>query len=344
MKLSYKEISQRFNIPVYTVKTMLKNDTSGILDSKYKCDEADAKVFFDKVEKRIKDSVKGKEFFTKSEIEAIFECSLQSGMARSHKTNTLVLITGENIKKQIYGDYWDGDILYYTGMGTKGDQSLEFAQNKTLLESVKNRILVVLFTKTKIGKEIKYIYRGEVKLAGNPVWEDEEDADKKMRKVCRFPLKISSKPVLVGDAAEIVREEMDAAEERYNKKLSAEELRARALKRGKKGKRGKKNTSNKAAKGGFIRDVAVKNYALERANGKCECCGEDAPFKVDGVPFLIEHHIKWLERGGDDTIYNTCGICPNCHSKIHILDLEEDTNRIIENMKADELAFSGIKI
>ena len=109
-------------------------------------------------------------------------------------------------------------------------------------------------------------------------------------------------------------------------------------------KKSKRSSAGKQGKRPYIRDVAVKNYALERANGKCECCGEKAPFEVDGKPFLIEHHIKWLERGGDDTIYNTCGICPNCHSKIHILDMEEDTERIIKNMKADEVAYSGIKI
>ena len=184
-------------------------------------------------------------------------------MARSHKTNTLVLITGENIKKQLYGDYWEGDVLYYTGMGKKGDQSLEFAQNKTLLESRKNRILVVLFTKTKIGQEIRYIYRGEVKLSGEPVWDDEEDADKKVRKVCRFPLKVSSEPELGEEAAEIVRKEMDAAEERYNKKLSPDELRARALKRGHKGKRSKRSSAGKQGMWTYIRDVAVKNYALK---------------------------------------------------------------------------------
>lgn len=71
-----------------------------------------------------------------------------------------------------------------------------------------------------IGKE-----NGE----GEPVWDDEEATDKKMCKVYRFPLRISSNPVLVGAAIEIVREEIDAAEERYNKKLSPKELRKRAL-------------------------------------------------------------------------------------------------------------------
>ncbi|WP_244850561.1 HNH endonuclease [Brevibacillus halotolerans] len=36
------------------------------------------------------------------------------------------------------------------------------------------------------------------------------------------------------------------------------------------------------------------------------------------------HHIQWLSRYGADSIENTVALCPNCHRKMHILDLEED--------------------
>lgn len=36
----------------------------------------------------------------------------------------------------------------------------------------------------------------------------------------------------------------------------------------------------------YYRAPDVSSYALKRANGKCECCEEDAPFKKDdGSPF-----------------------------------------------------------
>jgi 5-methylcytosine-specific restriction enzyme A len=46
--------------------------------------------------------------------------------------------------------------------------------------------------------------------------------------------------------------------------------------------------------------------------------------KKDGEPFLEIHHIKWLSNGGDDSIDNTVALCPNCHRKMHALNLQKD--------------------
>jgi 5-methylcytosine-specific restriction enzyme A len=44
-----------------------------------------------------------------------------------------------NHVKLIYDDKWDDEgIMHYTGMGAEGDQTLDFAQNKTLAESYTN--------------------------------------------------------------------------------------------------------------------------------------------------------------------------------------------------------------
>lgn len=80
----------------------------------------------------------------------------------------------------------------------------------------------------------------------------------------------------------------------------------------------------------FVRDRYVNEYAKRRAQGICQLCGEPAPFADrDGVPFLETHHIIWLADGGADSITNTVALCPNCHRKMHILDLEEDVNRLL---------------
>ena len=126
--------------------------------------------------------------------------------------------------------------------------------------------------------------------------------------------------------------------------MSLSKLRQRAVEKGCEGTRLPKKVTAKKRKDPYKRSISVKNYALARAQGVCECCQQPGPFEVNGVPYLVCHHIKWLERGGDDTIFNTCGICPNCHDKIHILDLEEDTKTILKNMRADELKYSGIQI
>ena len=68
----------------------------------------------------------------------------------------------------------------------------------------------------------------------------------------------------------------------------------------------------------FARDPAVKAWVLRRANGKCECCLEDAPFvTVEGYPFLEVHHLKTLADGGSDRISNAVALCPNCHRRFH---------------------------
>ena len=79
----------------------------------------------------------------------------------------------------------------------------------------------------------------------------------------------------------------------------------------------------------FVRDRYVSEYAKRRAQGICQLCGEPAPFAdCDGVPFLETHHIIWLADGGADSIENTVALCPNCHRKMHFLDLDNDIERL----------------
>ena len=76
-------------------------------------------------------------------LREIFKCSPQGGMRRSHKTNTLVIISDHT--KSIYKDRWIDDNFHYTGMELEGDQRLNFSQNKTLAESHSNGVDLFLF-------------------------------------------------------------------------------------------------------------------------------------------------------------------------------------------------------
>lgn len=113
----------------------------------------------------------------------IFKCSPQGGMRRSKATNTLVIIS--NRIASTYTDTWEGDILLYTGMGQKGDQSLTFAQNKTLAESNSNGVTVHLF---EVFRRKIYTYYGIVKLVNPPYLSEQKDATGTKRKVYIFPL------------------------------------------------------------------------------------------------------------------------------------------------------------
>lgn len=78
------------------------------------------------------------------------------------------------------------------------------------------------------------------------------------------------------------------------------------------------------------RDPSVNEYVKKRANGICDLCEQKAPFlnKV-GEPYLECHHVKYLSNGGSDTIDNAVALCPNCHRRIHSLELDFDLRKLL---------------
>lgn len=88
----------------------------------------------------------------------------------------------------------------------------------------------------------------------------------------------------------------------------------------------------------YNRSVYIKEFARRVAVGICQLCDKEAPFlDKRGNPFLEVHHINDLSKGGSDSIDNVVALCPNCHRKIHQLELEDDfvklEQRASKNMK-----------
>ncbi|EGR2759316.1 HNH endonuclease [Vibrio parahaemolyticus] len=69
----------------------------------------------------------------------------------------------------------------------------------------------------------------------------------------------------------------------------------------------------------YDRNPDVVAEVLLRANGVCEGCGGNAPFRKrsNDEPYLEVHHEKPLAENGDDTIENAIALCPNCHRERH---------------------------
>jgi len=245
-----------------------------------------------------------------------FMCAPQGGMRRSHKTNTLVLVA--NHTKSLYEDEWELDTMNYTGMGSKGDQSLEFAQNKTLVESNENGVNVHFF---EVFADKVYTYQGQVVLSDKPFQEQQDDEDGNLRGVWIFPLKRKD-----GSTPLIPRVSLDKTLERKVRKsstLSLDELKSRAS------KSTAKPGSRISTTITYQRDPNVVNYTLKRANGICELCEQPAPFKKkNGDPYLEVHHVVQLANDGDDTIENAVALCPNCHRKMHSLGLKSDIEKL----------------
>ncbi|MFE5321658.1 HNH endonuclease [Paenibacillus sp. NPDC056579] len=128
-----------------------------------------------------------------------------------------------------------------------------------------------------------------------------------------------------------VVQEAKTAHERKAKRMSTDDLKMRA-------KYARKTSSRREGKvTNYYRDPYVSEYAKRRANGDCQLCEQRAPFyNMQGEPYLETHHVIWLARGSEDSIENTVALCPNCHKKMHVLDLPVDVTKLT-NMAKEEL-------
>ena len=84
----------------------------------------------------------------------------------------------------------------------------------------------------------------------------------------------------------------------------------------------------------YSRNADVVKIAKMRAYGICQLCKKPAPFlDSKGAPYLEVHHIVWLSRGGTDSTDNAVALCPNCHTKMHIVDDINDVNMLLQAVK-----------
>lgn len=237
---------------------------------------------------------------TNEQMRILFKCANSGGMRPSNRTGTLVIVSDET--KGLYRDIWKNGVLHYTGMGRVGDQVLKGNANNTLYNSNVNGVEVHLF---EVLKKTVYTYRGVVKLVDNPYKGRQLDINGNMRDVWMFP---------VMPVSEVVQNVSHELTEQEIVKLSDKELaRYTAVKN--------VNKNSKIVETVvYYRDPYLKQMVKRIAEGKCQYCGENAPFKdKQGEPYLESHHLIRLADGGKDTIDNVVAICPNCHRKVHIL-------------------------
>ena len=253
----------------------------------------------------------------------IFKCSTQGGMRRSLATNSLVIVS--NHLKSVYEDRWIGNIFHYTGMGLKGEQSLVFAQNKTVNESQSNKIKMHLF---EVFKDQEYQYQGEINLADKPYQETQPDDEGNVRKVWIFPLSLRNKetPFIT---QETLNAKIDATSKRAHKSSTS------ALKKKAKNAPTQPGVRNVLSKQ-YERNQDVAELVKRRANGICELCENEAPFITKGgEPYLESHHIIWLSREGSDSVENAVALCPNCHRRMHSLDTKQDRETLMIKAMAE---------
>jgi len=136
-----------------------------------------------------------------------------------------------------------------------------------------------------------------------------------------FPVRLLRGSVPVLSVTQAVN--IEEAHSRFAKKMSLSELKTRA------GRAKKKPATRAAQTTAFVRDAAVAELAKRLAHGVCDLCGNTAPFlKRGNEPYLECHHVVWLAKGGEDHIENTVALCPNCHRRMHVLNLPSDLERL----------------
>lgn len=106
-----------------------------------------------------------------------------------------------------------------------------------------------------------------------------------------------------------------------------EELRDKALE-----KASPQATLEERLRNYYKRSDCIRLYALKRAGGRCEGCGENAPFMgKSGTPYLEVHHLRSLWDEGPDVPENVIALCPTCHSRVHNgIDGQEYNRRLLE--------------
>ena len=161
-------------------------------------------------------------------------------------------------------------------------------------------------------------------------WENIFDIDPKQIKISDKKMWLQLKPrnevrfpVGVIDIEEETKEETTKSLTELNEELFKAvrwAIRSTALERQERlAKAPKLPKSIKVTTTVFIRNPDVVAEVLDRAEGFCKKCGEQAPFlrKANDSPYLEVHHRKPLAEGGEDTVENAIAMCPNCHRKAH---------------------------
>ncbi len=323
--LSIKEVTEECNIsratlyrlidsglPYYTVGTRKKFDV-----------EAVREFLKNRKNETPEDLEVGKEY-TNNDIVEIFKVGNMGGMRRSHTKNALVLISFQADNSNFYKDRWDGDILYYSGQGTEGDQSFEAFQNKTLYHSETNGVTVYLF---EMFTSQKYQYRGIVQLADKPFMEEETDINGKKRMVCKFPLRlVNSKNYLSED---FLKKEEDALI-KETKTIPESELIQTATHI--KSQPSERTVVTKR----MSRNPLLLSYALLRAGGICEYCGNPAPFNYNGEPYLQITYITPFSKGGIESADNIAAVCPNCNCRLAMIGTDDDIDKLRRNVEINE--------
>ena len=252
---------------------------------------------------------------------AIFRCSLHGVMRPSPQTNSLVVISDHT--KAIFDDTWVNNFFQYTGTGLTGKQALSSRPNKALTDTKTNGTSLYLF---EVFEEGKYVFDGEAELADRPFLSRQSDSEKNLRDVYVFPLRLKGRKRPPVPKNELKKRSIPETREPARKRALSTDEPGLPI----------PDANMDGGRPGFVSPAdearIVSEHAHRRANGICQLCNQPAPFfTADGKPWLETHHIEKIAPGGKHGIENTVALCPNCHRKMHVLNLPGDVVALKNN-------------
>jgi len=255
------------------------------------------------------------EIYKRRELHELFGGQRQGGISTPSGQPFIMLFTGEQGQQYGYQAGWcEEDMYLYTGVGKRGDMSFNRG-NAAILEHAADGKNIYLFENNGNGY-VRYV--GEMVCIGFREVRG-SDIDGNERRVIVFELGS-------GDSLNRSFDHDDEYEKMWRE--SMQKLRKRATTP----YVSKKSPSERKALA-KVRSRAIRVYVLRRANGVCEACGKNSPFRTSaGRPYLEPHHIRRGCDGGPDDPVWVIGLCPSCHRRAHHSEDKSEFNQRLERI------------
>ena len=267
----------------------------------------------------------GKIYNRRNDIHNIYGGQRQGGISTPSQHPFVFIFTGDSGEKYGYKDEFRLDgLFWYTGEGQTGDMQMNKG-NLAIYEHEKRNKKLLLF---------EYVRMAHVRFVGESIYVSHHVEE-------RFDKNFDTRNVIIFHLALIDKEDFQIVNEppqKYNsiqrtsRETKLEDLRQKAL-----AKPPEYFSKKEIIKSIAKRSEAIKKYVLFRANGKCEGCEKEAPFKTKNGPFLETHHVNRLSDGGPDHPKFVIALCPNCHREVHYgINGNSYNQKLIEKLKSIE--------
>jgi 5-methylcytosine-specific restriction protein A len=248
-----------------------------------------------------------------------------SGIATPADRALIFIFTGESGEDYGYEDrFRDDGTFLYTGEGAEGDMKME-GGNRAIREHRDHNEALHLFEDTNDPWIVTYV--GQYEYVDHD-WLTLEDENGDDREGLRFRLEpVGGTEIDVGEGTVGTIPENKLFEKAKQSAPTGDINGSRST-----------TTTTRT----YTRAEVVKEFALRSADGVCQGCGRDAPFKDRrGQPFLEVHHLHRRSDGGADDPENVIALCPNCHRRVHHgRDSEEFNQELIRKAEERNATFS----